>query len=44
MAHAFNPSHWEAETGISKFEASLIYRLSSRTAKATQRKPKHINK
>jgi hypothetical protein len=30
VAHAFNPS-------ISEFEASLAYRVSSRTARATQR-------
>jgi hypothetical protein len=40
-AHAFNPSTWEAEAGrlISEFEASLVYRESSRTARATQRNP-----
>jgi hypothetical protein len=39
--HTFNPSTWEAEAGgwISKFEASLVYRVSSRTARATQRNP-----
>jgi hypothetical protein len=41
--HAFNPSTWEAEAGgflgISEFEASLVYRVSSRTARATQRNP-----
>jgi hypothetical protein len=31
VAHAFNPSTWEA--------ASLVYRGSSRTARATQRNP-----
>jgi hypothetical protein len=36
MAHAFNPSTWEAEAGV---EASLVYRLSFRTARATQRNP-----
>jgi hypothetical protein len=35
-ALAFNPSTWEAETG-SEFEASLVYGVSSRTARATQR-------
>jgi hypothetical protein len=39
VAHAFNPSTWEAETEISEFEASLVYRVSSRTARATQRNP-----
>jgi hypothetical protein len=38
-AHAFNPSTWEADRQISEFEASLIYRVSSRTARATQRNP-----
>jgi hypothetical protein len=43
VAHAFNPSTWEAEAGgflrISEFEASLVYRVSSGTARATQRNP-----
>jgi hypothetical protein len=34
MAHVFNPSTWEAE-----FKVSLVYRVSSRTARATQRNP-----
>jgi hypothetical protein len=36
VAHAFNLSRgrW-----ISEFEASLVYRVSSRTARATQRNP-----
>jgi hypothetical protein len=29
---------------ISEFEASLVYRVSSRTARATQRKPTKQNK
>lgn len=29
VAHAFSPSAWEAE---SEFEASLVYKMSSRTA------------
>jgi hypothetical protein len=37
--HAFNPSTWEAEAGGSEFEASLVYRVSSRTARTTQRNP-----
>jgi hypothetical protein len=39
MAHAFNPNTREAEAGglISEFEASLVYRVSSRTARAIQR-------
>jgi hypothetical protein len=45
VAHAFNPSTWEAETGrISEFEASLVYKVSSRTARATQRNPVSKNK
>jgi hypothetical protein len=32
MAHAFNPNTREAE-------ASLVYKVSSRTARATQRNP-----
>jgi hypothetical protein len=44
VAHAFNPSTWEAEAGgflrqISEFEDSLVYKVSSRTARATQRNP-----
>ena len=40
MAHAFNPSTWEAEAGgFLSFEASLLYTVSSRTAKAIQRHP-----
>jgi hypothetical protein len=44
VAHTFNPSTWEAEGGrrISEFKA---YRVSSRTARATQRNPvSKINK
>jgi hypothetical protein len=38
VAHTFNSSTWEAETGGSlEFKASLVYRVSSRTARATQR-------
>jgi hypothetical protein len=39
VALAFNPSTWEAELGVSEFEASLVYKGSSRTARATQRSP-----
>jgi hypothetical protein len=40
VAHAFNPSTREAEAGkISEFEASLVYRVSSRTARAIPRNP-----
>jgi hypothetical protein len=38
MVHAFNPSTWEAEAG-GFCKASLMYRASSRTARATQRNP-----
>jgi hypothetical protein len=36
VVHAFNPSRgrW-----ISEFEASLVYKVSFRTARATQRNP-----
>jgi hypothetical protein len=45
VAHAFNPSTWEAEAGgFLEFEASLVYRVSSRTARATQRNPVLKNK
>jgi hypothetical protein len=37
VGHTFNPSTWEAE-------ASLVYRVSSRTARATQRIPVLKNK
>jgi hypothetical protein len=39
VAHLFNPSTWEAEAGGSEFEARLVYRVSSRTARATRRNP-----
>jgi hypothetical protein len=45
VVHAFSPSTWEAETGkISEFEASLVYKVSSRTARAIQRNPVSKNK
>ena len=44
VAHAFNSSALETEEGGSEFEASLGYRVSSRTAKATQRNPVLKNK
>ena len=37
MVYAFNPSTWEAETDRLGFKASLAYRVSSRTARVTQR-------
>jgi hypothetical protein len=41
VAHIFNASTWEAEAERSflEFEASLVYRVSSRRARATQRDP-----
>jgi hypothetical protein len=41
VAHTFNPSTQEAEEGATlfEFEASLVYRVSSRTTKATQKNP-----
>jgi hypothetical protein len=41
VAHAFNPSRgrW-----ISEFEAILVYKVSSRTARAIQRNPVSKNK
>ena len=39
VAHTLNPSTWEAEIKaerISEFEASLVYRARSRTARATE--------
>ena len=48
VAHTFNPSTQEAEAGRSpSLVPSLVYRVSSRTARATQRNPvskKPINK
>jgi hypothetical protein len=39
VAHAFNPSRGGRGRRISEFEASLVYRVSSRTARATQKNP-----
>jgi hypothetical protein len=40
VAQAFNPSTWEAEAvGFLSFEASLLYIVSSRTARAIKRNP-----
>ena len=40
VVHAFNRSTWEAEAdGSLSSEASLVYRTSFRTARATQRNP-----
>ena len=37
--YAFNPSIQEVDRQISEFKASLVYRVSSRTARPTQRNP-----
>jgi hypothetical protein len=38
--HAFKPSTWEAEgRQISEFKASLVYKVSSKTARTIQRNP-----
>jgi hypothetical protein len=40
VVHAFNPFTWEARgRRISEFQASVVYRVSSRTARAIQRNP-----
>jgi hypothetical protein len=40
VAHAFNPSNSGGrDRRISEFEASLVYIVSSRTARAIQRNP-----
>jgi hypothetical protein len=39
VAYAFNTSTQEVEAGRSEFKASLIYRESSKTARATGRNP-----
>ena len=45
VAHAYNPSTREAEAGgFLSSEASLVYKVSSRTARATQRNPVSKNK
>jgi hypothetical protein len=46
VAHAFNPSTWEAEAGrfLTSRLASLVYRVHSRTARAIQRNPVSKNK
>jgi hypothetical protein len=42
VAHAFNPRGRGRQ--IFEFEASLVYKVSSRTARATQRNPVSKNK
>jgi hypothetical protein len=44
VAQAFNPSLRGRGKQISEFEASQAYRVSSRTARATQRNPVSKNK
>ena len=45
VVHAFNPSTWEAEAGeFLSSEASLVYKVSSRTARAIKRNPVSKNK
>jgi hypothetical protein len=40
VAHTFNPSTWEAEAGrFLSSRPAWSYKMSSRTARATQRKP-----
>jgi hypothetical protein len=41
VLHAFDPSTQETDRGrrISEFKASLVYRVSSRTDRTTQREP-----
>jgi hypothetical protein len=39
VAHTFNASTWEAEAGGFEFEVILVYRVSSKIAKTTQRNP-----
>jgi hypothetical protein len=45
MVHTFNPKHLGGRgRQISEFQASLVYRVNSRTARATQRNPVSKNK
>ena len=37
VVHTFNPSTQETEADRSEFKASLVYKASSRTARATQK-------
>lgn len=41
MPNTFNPCTWESEAGkvASEFEVNVVYRASSRTARAAQRNP-----
>jgi hypothetical protein len=46
VAHAFNPStvRRQSQADLCEFEASLVYRASSSTARAAQRSPVSKNK
>jgi hypothetical protein len=46
VVHDFNPSTWEAEAcmQIYEFEASLVYKVSSRTARTTKRNPVSLSR
>jgi hypothetical protein len=45
VAHTVSPKHFGGKSRwISEFEASLVYRVSSRIARATQRNPVLKNK
>lgn len=45
VAHTFNPRTWEAKASKShEFETNLIFRVSSRTCRATERNPVLKNK
>ena len=37
LVHTFNPSPQEAEAGGSEFEANLVYKVNSKTAKDTKK-------
>ena len=39
VMHTLSPSSWKAKGIRSLFQASLVYRVSSRTARTTQRNP-----
>jgi hypothetical protein len=41
VLHVFNPSNGKAEAGgeLSEFKEILVYKVSSRTARATQKNP-----
>ena len=44
VAHAFDPSTWEPEAGRFLSSGPLIYKVSSRTARAILRNPVSKNK